>query len=150
MTDQKSMADILAENRAQGTVGSSARALFPSRPLPTWASLRLTWPVRLLCLFLAFHCVSLYMIWHPILVERPYAVTDHAPALLAAALNFFLLVGTASVIQSRLHAAELVRYGPVVIMVLALFLNPMVFGVCVPVYTLIRVAQVRRRLEAVP
>ena len=83
MTNQKSLADVLAENRAQGATGASVRALFPARPLPTWASLRLAWPVRLLCLFLAIHSVALYLIWQPFFADRPYAVIDHAPLLLA-------------------------------------------------------------------
>jgi len=148
MAPEQSLAEILAANRARGTVQASARSLFPRPELPSWESLRLTWHVRLLCLFLGLYFVSLYLVWSRILAVPPFAVRDYAPFLFAAAANYCLLIGTASVIMSRLHAAELAKYGGMLWIYLAVFLNPLVLGWSVPLYVLSRVAEVRRRLSA--
>lgn len=151
MTIEKTLAEKLAENRANGQVFSSSKILFPTPKPPrpaTWSALQLNWYIRCLCLSLTLYFISLYLIWRHFMGTSPFSFQQTMAVLAIAAINYFGLIWISCKIQGRLQEAGLQKHGWGTALFWGLILNPIVLGWSVPAFVLWRAVATRRRLGA--
>jgi hypothetical protein len=150
MSNEKTLQQQLAENRAMGQVYSSTKMLFPPPPLPAWHALRIDRLVQILVVSLVLYCASLTLFWSHIAGELSFSTQVTKALAFAAALNFVVMISSACQIQHRLHVTGVEKTGWVPVLFLALFLNPFLAGWAVPVWVLARVSAARGRLRKAP
>ncbi|SHH70038.1 hypothetical protein [Massilia sp. CF038] len=148
MSITPTLADRLAQNRANGQVSVSKQALFSRRALPTWAQLGLT---PYLCVFgacFSLYLISLVLVWDQFMAVRPFFSGDLRHLGLAIALNYLVLMWSACIIQYKLQSAGLQRSGWGVTVICFILLNPLILGWAVAIVVLWRAVAAYHLLQA--
>ncbi len=147
MSNEKTLQQQLAANRAKGEVSDSARKLFSTAALPAWESLRIDGLIRILWVSLVLYFVSFGMAWAFFIGELRFSVQVTQVVSIAALLNYIVMVNAACRIQYRLYTTGVEKSGWGAALFWSLFLNPFIVGWAVPVWVLTRVSAARSRLQ---